>query len=40
MILARQKQHLAFSAKSVYYVADNQSLPAQMTSLVPKLFIQ
>lgn len=34
-----QTQHLALVAKSVYYVQDNQMLPAQMTSLVPKLFI-
>ncbi|KIM87793.1 hypothetical protein PILCRDRAFT_261415 [Piloderma croceum F 1598] len=33
-------RHLAFSAKSVYYVPANQTLPAQMTSLVPMIWLQ
>jgi hypothetical protein len=40
LISTQQTQHLAFSGKSVYFVADNQALPAQMTSLVPKLLVQ
>jgi len=40
LMSTQQTQHLAFSGKSAYFVADNQSLPAQMTSLVPKLLVQ
>jgi hypothetical protein len=40
LIFAQQTQHLAFSAKSAYYVLDNQTLPAQMTSLVPMIWLQ
>lgn len=36
----RQTQHLAIAAQANYFLASNSTIPAQLTSDIPRLFVE
>lgn len=39
-LMCLQTQHLAVAAQSNYFLASNTTIPAQLTSQIPRLFVE